>query len=101
MTFTIGDKVLLSTKNLNMRQPSKKLDGRFEGPFEIIDTVGKQAYTLHLPRKYGCIHPTFHISLLKPWTPQGPNGNTTERSQVINNKEEIEWEVKQIITHQK
>lgn len=101
MTFAIGDKVLLSTKNLNTRRPSKKLDGMFEGPFKIIDTVGKQAYTLRQPRKYGRIHPTFHVSLLKPWTPRGPDGDTTERSQVIDNEEEIEWEVEQIIAHRK
>lgn len=46
MTFTVGEKVLLSIKNLNTQHPSKKLDQQFEGPFKIINTVGKQVYIL-------------------------------------------------------
>ena len=49
MTFTVGDKVLLSIKNLNTQHPSKKLDQHFKRLFKIINAVGKQVYTLHLP----------------------------------------------------
>ena len=99
MSFAIGDRVLLSTKNLNTRRPSKKLDRRFEGPFEVINTVGKQAYTLRLPKKYGRIHPTFHVSLLKPWTRQEDAGEPQEVSQVVDNEDEVEWEVEEILAH--
>ena len=50
MTFAVGDKVLLSTKNLTMWRPTKKLDDKFIGPFKVIWSVGKLAYQLHLPK---------------------------------------------------
>ena len=99
MSFTIGDWVLLFIKNLNTCCPSKKLDRRFEGPFKIINIVRKQVYTLYLPKKYGCIHPTFHISLLKPWAHQEDMDELQEVSQVVNNKDEVEWEVEEILAY--
>ena len=56
-------------------------------------------YTLCLPKKYGCIHPTFHVSLLKPWTHQEDTGEPQEVSQVVDNEDEVEWKVKEILAH--
>ena len=50
MTFTVRDKVLLSTKNLTTWRPTKKLDNKFVGPFKVIKAVGKLAYKLQLPK---------------------------------------------------
>jgi hypothetical protein len=38
--FSVGDKILLSTKNLTNARPSKKLDKKFVGPFTVFDKVG-------------------------------------------------------------
>ncbi|PBK87131.1 hypothetical protein ARMGADRAFT_898896, partial [Armillaria gallica] len=39
---------------------------RFDGPFTVIDVnPAKSSYTLNLPSS--SIHPTFHMSLLKPY----------------------------------
>jgi hypothetical protein len=67
MTFNKGDLVLLSTKNLKQKRPSKKLSHKYAGPFRVEDVVGTQAYRLALPTGYR-IHPTFHVSLLEPYT---------------------------------
>ena len=43
-TFKAGDKVYLNSKNIELTRPSKKLDYKYYGPFEIEELVGKQAY---------------------------------------------------------
>ena len=68
-TFAVGDKVMLSTKNLKFRTGVKKLHPKYLGPFEITEMVGNSnnAVRLKLPSSYHRIHPVFHVSLLKPF----------------------------------
>ena len=65
-TYNVGDVVMLSTKNLRQKRPSRKLSHKFIGPFRIQDLVGKQAYRLTLPSSYQ-IHNVFHVSHLEPY----------------------------------
>ena len=90
--FEEGEKVMLSTKNLNLKEvglskkllkslesqingpfkvlrPAFKLNPRYIGPFKIIQKMSSVAYKLELPHEMirKNIHPVFHVSLLKPY----------------------------------
>ncbi|KAK3540927.1 hypothetical protein QTP86_005816 [Hemibagrus guttatus] len=62
-----GDKVWLSTGDIRLWLPCKKLSPRYIGPFTILRQINDVTYELQLPRQYH-ISPTFHMSLLKPFT---------------------------------
>ncbi|KAK3544050.1 hypothetical protein QTP86_000261 [Hemibagrus guttatus] len=61
-----GDKVWLSTRDIRLRLPCKKLSPRCIGSFTILRQINDVTYELQLPHQYH-ISPTFHVSLLKPF----------------------------------
>ena len=71
LEFQVGDKVLLKLTSQILKKVSSKtrqrwLIPKFEGPFKVIKKVGEVAYMLKLPERLK-LHPTFHISFLKPY----------------------------------
>src|SRR3978361_2145987 len=62
----IGDLMMLNSKNLRTRRPSRKLDHTIHGPFEIEKLLSPTAVRLKLPKRWR-IHNVFHISLLEPY----------------------------------
>ena len=99
-TFKMGDLVLLSTRNLKLREPCRKLSALFIGPFRVAEAVGAQAYRLGLPPKYR-IHDVFHISLLRPYfhRPGEPIANIAEPELAPDGTEV--WEVEKILAERK
>ena len=63
VSFSVGDKVRLSTANLSLPSSlSRKLTARFVGPFVVERVVNPVAYKLKLPESLK-IHPVFHVSM--------------------------------------
>ncbi len=76
-TYQPGDKVWLSTRDLRLRQPCRNLSPRYIGSFPIQRQINEVTYLLQLPPRYR-IHPSFHVSLLKPLSPSAPGPTESE-----------------------
>ena len=66
IAFKTNDLVVLATKDLRLKLPSKKLSPRFLGPFQVAKAVSSQAYRLWLPSEWR-IYDIFNISRLEPY----------------------------------
>lgn len=62
---TPGQWVWLSTRDLRLRLPCKKLNPSYVGPFKFLRQINTVSFHLELPATYR-ISPTFHVFLLKP-----------------------------------
>jgi len=98
--FQEGDYVLLSTKNINLQRPSRKLAAKYLGPYRVIRSIGDRhmAYQLQMP-KGTRIHNVFHISNLEPF--RGEIKEALAASQLRDSTLEPapEYEVERIVAH--
>ena len=62
-----GDLILLEATNIHTERPSKKLNDKHYGPFQIIKKEGLASYHLKLDKTWHNIHPVFHECLLHPY----------------------------------
>jgi transposase InsO family protein/predicted aspartyl protease len=65
VAYKSGDLVWLDARNIRTQRPSKKLDHKNLGPFEVIAPIGRRSYKLRLPPSMK-VFDTFHTSLLTP-----------------------------------
>jgi len=64
--YQVGDLVMLNGRNIETRRPTKKLDHKNRGPFQIEKMISPLSACLTLPQKWK-IHNVFHVSLLEPY----------------------------------
>jgi hypothetical protein len=104
--YQVGDKVYLSTKNLNLpKGRARKLCPKFIGPFKISRTFDDSPNVrLELPpslsrRKIG---PTFHVKLIRPYHKNDeslfPN-RQIDLNYDFDQLDEEEWFVEEILSH--
>uniref|UniRef100_A0A8C6NV81 Gypsy retrotransposon integrase-like protein 1 n=1 Tax=Nothobranchius furzeri TaxID=105023 RepID=A0A8C6NV81_NOTFU len=64
-TYTPGQLVWLSSRDVKVRGSCRKFSPRFLGPFPVAEVLGPVSVRLELPPSMR-VHPVFHVSLLKP-----------------------------------
>lgn len=96
--FKKGDWVLLSTKHLRQRRPSRKLADKFIGPYQIVEAIGDYglAYKLRLPSSTR-LHPTFPVTSLEPYRPRDDEVPSSPTD--IPWLDEPSYEVEAILSH--
>ncbi|MBW0558446.1 hypothetical protein O181_098161 [Austropuccinia psidii MF-1] len=67
--FKVGDLVLVSTLNFNNIKGPKKLKDSYVGPFFIVALHGTNAVQVESGGELENKHPTFPVSLIKPYQP--------------------------------
>ena len=100
----MGDKLLLKLtpqiwKKISRKTAHRGLVPKYDGPFEILKRVGNVAYRLKLPDRLK-IHPTIHVSYLKPYNEDQANLTRTQARRappVI--RKQFDKEVEQILDH--
>ena len=90
------DRVWLSTANLRLACPSKKLAPRFIGPFPVKRKLNDVSYELSLPDTLR-IHPIFHVSLLKPVIPDNFPGRSSDTPEPVFVDGDVEYEVEAVV----
>ncbi|KIY45304.1 hypothetical protein FISHEDRAFT_49687, partial [Fistulina hepatica ATCC 64428] len=77
--FEVGDQVVLNPHSLDLlrmvKGRGKKLQMRYEGPFEITQKLSPITYRLRIPASYK-IHPVISIAHLEPYHGSPPEYGT-------------------------
>jgi hypothetical protein len=94
--FTPGQKVWLSSKDIALSSPTRKLAPRQLGPYEVLERTGELTYRLKLPPQMHQ-HPVFHVDRLAPWHGNTVNGFNAPPPDPIKIDDALEYEVEQIL----
>jgi hypothetical protein len=94
-----GDKVWLSTEDLPIGRPSRKLTERQIGPYPITKVILPNAVELKLPTSFK-IHPVISVSCLRPYKPPTIEGQQTTPQSPVEIEGHPEYEVQEIMDSQ-
>ena len=86
--YQVGNLVMLNSRNIKTRRPSKKLDHKNHDHFQIEEIVSPLAIRLTLPRKWK-IHNVFHVLLLEPYR-TSEHSAPPDPSKVLREADDIE-----------
>ncbi|KAF8751565.1 hypothetical protein RHS01_08145 [Rhizoctonia solani] len=93
--YSIGKKVWLDGKNIELRTNSNKLDPKRLGPFKVTEKISSHAYCLELPETLK-IHNVFYVGLLSK-AHESPSQPFPSRPPPETIEGEEEYKVEQII----
>ena len=91
ITFKVGDRVWLLTRDMRTTRPSKKPNYNQAGLYTVSKTINNNTYNLDLPKTIRN-HNVFHISLLNWYTPPTIGKPSSQPHTVIIDDSE-EWKV--------
>ena len=91
-----GDMVWLSSRNFRTERPSRKLDHKFTGPYEILEAIGTHAYRLKFPRTIKR-HPVVHVSEIEPAAQDPLAGQIIPPPPPVIVEGNEEWEVEEVV----
>ena len=101
--YAIGDRVLLSTKDLNLRHSARKLTCRFVGPFTVIapqnrtGVINPNCVYLEVPSTLR-IHMPVNVKSIKPYFARPAElGPVDEVPQPLHSQGRELWEVEEIL----
>ena len=104
-TMKLNDLVMLSTKDLNLDNPSSrsKLNPKYCGPFRITEQINPVTFRMALsqPLKSRGIHNAFHSSLLVPYKPDLFKRILEPPVPLLFDDGHEEYEVERILTHRR
>jgi hypothetical protein len=94
--FQVGDEVWLNIKNFRLPEVlSHKFLGPYASPFKVLEKKLSDTYKLELLENLR-VHPTFHVSFLKPVTRNASRPNREQNSRpppdLVHNEPEFEVE---------
>ena len=93
--YKVGDKVWLSTKDIKINRPSRKLAEQQLGPFKIIKVVSPNAVKLKLPMSFK-IHDVINVSRVQSYKPP-VEGQRVTLPEAIEVKGTPEYEVEEVL----
>lgn len=101
LEFDVGDLVLINLKGLRILEGEsglgKKLNQRYDGPFEVIEKVSPVAFRLRLESSYR-MHNVVNIAYLEPYaTSPDRFGSRIRREKLRMEAAEQEWEIDSIV----
>ena len=72
-SYKIRDSVLLSTKNVQLNLPCRKLSPAFVGPFSIRSLLGTNVVRLTYSDRFHLLNPVVNIAYLRPYRLRTPD----------------------------
>jgi len=95
-SFQAGHKVWLNAKNIRTRRPSRKLDNKRYGQYEVKGKIGTHAYHLDLPNTMK-IHNVLHLSRLDLATNDPLERQIIPPPPPVEVEGEEEWQVQDVL----
>ena len=95
-SFSPGEKIWLSSKDIGLTSTSRKLAPRQLGPYKVLERTGELIYRLRLPPSMHQ-HPIFHVDCLSPWSGNLVNGFDSPPPPPVKINNKLEYKVENIL----